>query len=572
MAKTSREYWTEREERHRKSLVRDEKKLASEINDTYARMIREANNQIAEWYQKYATKEGITLAEAKRRVSSLDIKEYSEKAKQYVKDRDMSEQANQEMRLYNLTMKVNRLELLKSEIGMHMAGGFNDIEKIIGVGLTEEARAEMRRQAGILGHTVLHNERAAEVIANSSFKNATFSDRIWQHQDMLKTELDRSLQRGLIQGKNPRALAIDIRKIFGASQKNAERLMITEMARAQIEAQKASYERNGYEEYMYIACGASDCCDECAALDGQVFPVKDMQPGVNAPPMHPYCHCSTAAYVDEEKYRRMLDEAAEQNRRAREEAEEEQTALLKKHGNLENLMLFGSPEEFTRWSELAEQTGMTEQDAINKLAEKVDNWEAVLSSQSQKHMEAYTDRLLATASDEELSALRLWTGEAYVNIARYMRYGVNVDPISKKAAKTIEQILSRMETPEDLILKRGTGIKHIFEKMPAGWQNDLSLLSGRTFSDKTFTATTPFMEGGFSAFGDNNATLYIKVPKGTHGAYIESVAHNEPEREFLLQKDCTFRIIKAEYRSDGIDSDLKDLVVWCEVVNDKESN
>ena len=569
MAKTSREYWTEREERHRKSLVRDEKKLASEINDTYARMIREANNQIAEWYQKYATKEGITLAEAKRRVSSLDIKEYSEKAKQYVKDRDMSEQANQEMRLYNLTMKVNRLELLKSEIGMHMAGGFNDIEKIIGVGLTEEARAEMRRQAGILGHTVLHNERAAEVIANSSFKNATFSDRIWQHQDMLKMELDRALQRGLIQGKNPRVLAKDIRKIFGASQKNAERLMITEMARAQIEAQKASYERNDYEEYMYIACGASDCCDECAALDGQIFPVKDMQPGVNAPPMHPYCHCSTAAYVDEEKYRRMLDEAAEQNRRAREEAEEEQTALLKKHGNLENLMLFGSPEEFTRWSELAEQTGMTEQDAINKLAEKVDNWEAVLSSQSKKHMEAYTDRLLATASDEELSALRLWTGEAYVNIARYMRYGVNVDPISKKAAKTIEQILSRMETPEDLILKRGTGIKHIFEKMPAGWQNDLSLLSGRTFSDKTFTATTPFMEGGFSAFGDNNATLYIKVPKGTHGAYIESVAHNEPEMEFLLQKGCKFRIIKAEYRSDSIITDKKSLYVWCEVLNDQ---
>ena len=51
------------------------------------------------------------LAEAKRRVSKLDIAAYQRKAKRYVADKDFSKQANEEMRLYNLTMKVNRLEM-----------------------------------------------------------------------------------------------------------------------------------------------------------------------------------------------------------------------------------------------------------------------------------------------------------------------------------------------------------------------------------------------------------------------------------------------------------------------------
>lgn len=38
--------------------------------------------------------------------------------------------------------------------------------------------------------------------------------------------------------------------------------------------------------------------DVCSALDGQVFPVKDALPGVNHPPMHPWCRSTTIAVID----------------------------------------------------------------------------------------------------------------------------------------------------------------------------------------------------------------------------------------------------------------------------------
>ena len=42
-------------------------------------------------------------------------------------------------------------------------------------------------------------------------------------------------------------------------------------------------------------------------VDGKVFSVKKIMPGVNAPPVHPNCHYSTAPYIDEKKYYEWLD-------------------------------------------------------------------------------------------------------------------------------------------------------------------------------------------------------------------------------------------------------------------------
>lgn len=84
-----------------------------------------------------------------------------------------------------------------------------------------------------------------------------------------------------------------------------ETLMRTELARVQIEAQKQSFERNGFTEYEFIA--NSGCCEICQALNGKHFKVKDMTPGLNAPPMHPRCRCSTAAYSDDTEYEAWLD-------------------------------------------------------------------------------------------------------------------------------------------------------------------------------------------------------------------------------------------------------------------------
>lgn len=301
----SQMYWKNREAEQRKHNIRDEAEYQKHIREIYQNMLDEIEKEINGFYGKYAKKEGITIAEARKRAAKADIEALGRKAAKYVKEKNFSQQANEEMRLYNMTMKVNRLELLKAQIGLEMVAGFDELQKYYEEILTDRAVSEFERQAGILGKTIQNNAKAANAIVNASFHNATYSDRIWMYQDMLKNELSSLLQTGLIQGQNPRRLATHLRKRFGVSQSNAERLMITELARVQTEAQKQSFERNGFEEYTFLALG--NACPICKGLDGKHFKVAKMMPGTNAPPMHPRCRCSVAAYEDSEDYEAWLD-------------------------------------------------------------------------------------------------------------------------------------------------------------------------------------------------------------------------------------------------------------------------
>lgn len=303
----SQEYWKNRETEAKKHNIQEEAEYNRQIKEIYANMMDEINKEINGFYTKYAAKEGITMAEAKKRVSKLDIATYERKAKKYVETKDLSDRANEEMRIYNLTMKVNRLELLKANIGLEMVSGFDEMQKYFDKKLTDRTLKEFQRQAGILGKSVLKNEKYAHAIVNASFKNATYSDRIWMYQGMLKAELEGLLASGLIRGQNPKKLAKHLEKRFGVSAYNAQRLMTTELARVQTEAQKQSFIRNGFDEYVYVACTKGDVCPICKGLDDKHFKVDDMMPGENAPPMHPGCHCSVAAYMDDELYEEWIN-------------------------------------------------------------------------------------------------------------------------------------------------------------------------------------------------------------------------------------------------------------------------
>lgn len=288
MSKSSN-YWRKREREWKKVDLKDEAEYIQEIQDIYSTMLTQINKEIESFFVRYSNKEGMSMAEAKRKASDIDIKEYEKKAKKYVKEKDFSKEANEQMRLYNLAMKVNRLELLKANIGLELTAGSDELVSFTKEKLEGAALEQIQRNAGILGDTIIDNAKTAKTIANSSFKNATFSERIWSQQDLLKNDLYGILSTALIQGRNPREFIPKLRKSFDVTRYQAERLLRTELTRVRIQAQAESYEANGIDEYEYVACGLRDVCPICKVLDKQIFKLKDMEIGENAPPMHPNC-------------------------------------------------------------------------------------------------------------------------------------------------------------------------------------------------------------------------------------------------------------------------------------------
>ena len=307
----SLKYWQDREKQQRELYMKEEAQQQKELERIYKEMYQWAEDEINRFYGKYADAEGIDITEAKKRVSQADIEEYERLAKQYVQDKDFSPRANAEMRLYNATMKINRLEMLKARIGLHLVDGINTIDQYYEDIITDRTRQEIERQAGILGETVsvADTTKRAENIVNASFFNATYSERIWSHQDRLRSMISIELQRGLIAGVGSREMARRIKKEFDVSMSDAHRLMVTELRRIQTDVAMDSYKQSGVERYVYMAVNPR-ACPICKALDGKDYAVEGAEianPDHPLPPMHPRCHCTTAPYVDEDEYNAWLN-------------------------------------------------------------------------------------------------------------------------------------------------------------------------------------------------------------------------------------------------------------------------
>lgn len=307
-AKKNYEYWAERENKQRQLNLQELEQQQKKIDAVYENMYRWCEQEVNAFYGKYADAEEISINLAKQKVSKADIAEYERLAQQYVRELDFSDRANEEMRLYNATMRINRLELLKARMGLHLVAGTDTLGKYYTERMEEEALKEIKRKAGILGSDLSEAEMTAraKAIANSSFYNATGEERLWSHMDRLRSSISIELQKGLIAGVSPRQMASNIRKQTNRSRYDAERLMRTEFARVQTEATLQQLRDSGAEYYIFIAPNPR-ACPICKELNNKVFKVSEAEIGLNAPPIHPNCFCSIAEYKDRSEYNEWLN-------------------------------------------------------------------------------------------------------------------------------------------------------------------------------------------------------------------------------------------------------------------------
>ena len=289
--------------KHIEQSLKDDRKMKREMAKVYRNSAEDIQRQIDSEIMRFADKENVSMAKAKKIISKTDVEWYQDRAKRYSEQNNFSPKANKEMRRFNVTMRTSRLELLQARINLDTVMLAWEEEQLTAKYITEEVIKEHIRQAGILGLTVPSRsqlETLAKAVLLSDVSGATFSDRIWANQNELRNNINQTIERALIRGEHPRKAVASIKRLvrddYGKAKSAADRILVTESARGQIIAQRESYKASGIEEYIYLA--EPSACDVCSELDDKVFKVKDMVIGVNAPFMHPWCKCSTAAYSE----------------------------------------------------------------------------------------------------------------------------------------------------------------------------------------------------------------------------------------------------------------------------------
>lgn len=306
MSKTSKEYWKEREYYNLlKSKKQDEDFINIKIQSIYDTLLTNINREIRSQVLGFARRNEISFEEARKRISKTDIDEYKALAKEYVENKDFTDKANREMSLYNVTMRLNRLELLSQIIKLHVVDSFSQIEKGMEEYLVDQSIKEYQRQAGLAGMYVIPDDikRKAEFIVNQDYKNAHFSDRIWRDQRELQRRIERNIDSVILQGKSTKEFSRKFRDLVHKDIKKAksatDRLALTESGRVWIQTQIQAYKDGGYE-YLKVLTEPT-ACKECSPHDGDVVKLSEAVEGDNIPLWHPRCRCTTVAAFGEVK-------------------------------------------------------------------------------------------------------------------------------------------------------------------------------------------------------------------------------------------------------------------------------
>ena len=307
----SQEYWRKREQDNIKRLLKNDINYQKEIERIYAENLRNVESRIDSLYRRYSDKNGeISLADVKVIADKTDVTALSETARKMSQDKDFSQYADDLLAKYNLKMQVSRLELLKDEINLELIKNGVNVDKYVADKLTNETKAELKRQAGILGESLgVTDTKLVTNIINGSFSSSTFSERLWGNTQYLANSIDTLLTQSIINGRHPNDVARELRRQFDISQKQAERLMRTESARVHAECAVKSMEKNGVTRYEWVS--EPSACKICGPLDGKIFEVKGAEFGnVSHPlfPLHPNCRCAVISVIDKVEAEKRGDE------------------------------------------------------------------------------------------------------------------------------------------------------------------------------------------------------------------------------------------------------------------------
>uniref|UniRef100_UPI003F6947A8 minor capsid protein n=1 Tax=Streptococcus pluranimalium TaxID=82348 RepID=UPI003F6947A8 len=306
-------YWRKRIEAEMKAREKDDIALSDAMKQLHVFHYRSIEKEIESFYQRYADKEKIDLTEARKRADEIDVSAYQKKAQDLVAradklrasgkkvtKADFTHQENAEMSIYNLMMKVNRLELLQYNIDLAMQELAEDEYQLHEKFLKDGFEQEKTFRASIMADTV-PNPKAigdiAEATINANFKGANWSKSIWDRQDKLRGIVAQEVYQSIVRGQNGLTIARNLRKNFDVNSSYAKRLAITEHARVQMEVAKQSMLKNGFEYYEVIP--ESKACDICRPKAGKKYRVDKMMTGETAPPFHPYCRCAIVEVFDD---------------------------------------------------------------------------------------------------------------------------------------------------------------------------------------------------------------------------------------------------------------------------------
>lgn len=312
---TNNNYWKERalevENNSRSTAEIGRKEIEKIFAVTYSRLKKEINY----WWHRFAVNNSLTLSEAKKLMKSKELEELDWDVEEYIKkgiEAAIVTLPEVDKQLENASAKVhiNRLTALKLQVLVIANEMFNDVNKTVKDCMRkvyEDAyyttAYNIQNGIGVYSDFNRINDRVLEQVLQRPWAEdgSNFSERIWGKQrPKLVNKIHKDLVDCVSRGRNPNEYTEELAKEFKVGLNQANNLIVTEYNYFNERATQDCMKELDVEEYEILGTLDGATCATCGGLDGKHYLLKDAVIGINSPPFHPRCRCTTIPYFNDE--------------------------------------------------------------------------------------------------------------------------------------------------------------------------------------------------------------------------------------------------------------------------------
>lgn len=325
----SKTYWETRGKTKERMGDKSIATLKSECKRLYEISYKNIQKEIDAFYGRYAGMNGLSIADVQKRLNpdelksaKIEIANYYNLVNKLAKDNkgkinvELLRKYKEELRLQSARAYMSRLEGLKNslrynliDLGFRQEIKFNNELSKLCENIHSYTSFDIDKTLGFSAGYDQIPAKKVEYLVNERWLGENYSDRIWKDKDKLLDNINNVFLQGIARGQNSVVIAREIAKKYGTSFYNAERLCITESAHITESATMESYKEHGVDEIQFIATLDAHTCPICGGMDNQVFSRKEAMTGVNYPPLHPQCRCTTIAYFEPDEIDEMFEES-----------------------------------------------------------------------------------------------------------------------------------------------------------------------------------------------------------------------------------------------------------------------
>lgn len=322
----NQDYWIKRAEA---AIIYGEKSALEYeriLKKSYEATKKSIEKEIQAFYSKYSTENNISLAEARRRLSPNELKDFNFQLKVYLDEIDKlgSTPMTKEYKAYLKTLSgkayISRLEELSNNIRYNIeklsASHSKSLEGLLRDSYESSYYITMfnfQNQAKIGISFTMPGGEQAQTAAREKWLGQNYSDRIWANKQKLVSQLTQVLSQEFVRGSGPIEVSEELSKRLDVSRSNAQRLVRTEMNYISNKATMKVYADSNVKEYQYVATLDARTSEICRDLDNKIFKVKEASVGINQPPMHPNCRSTTIPYFEDDDIGKAIDNRVARN-------------------------------------------------------------------------------------------------------------------------------------------------------------------------------------------------------------------------------------------------------------------